>query len=326
MLRLRSLRWRLVARLPLEVAYAATIKANRDRTERYVLTQFSKGQHRDEDVAKFLGRVVPVVLASRRQVSAITDSFLAQKLSAQLGRKVRPRGPINTDALRGVDAADVYQRPYQAVWTDLSQSKPYDAAVRSGVERLTDIVRTDMQMAKTYTSQNVLSQTKGVTGFARVISGDKTCALCAIASTQRYSREDLLPIHPGCNCDVEPITADAPWDQEAMDSRLAGTHESVAERLGVSDDGGRNVGLGTGRDYTKLIATHTHGEIGPVLSVKGQHFTGPSQVAKAQAVPRLSMVDAQIKSYEDVLAKGGGTDWMREQMPRLQAERAALTQ
>jgi len=334
MLRSRSRLLWPVARLPLEVAYATTIKANRDRTEQFVLAQFTKGQHRDKDAAKFLANVVPVVLASRRQVSAITDSYLAQKLSKQLGRTVRPRGPINTDVLRGIDPAEVYQRPYQATWTALSEGKAYDMAVRAGTERLTDIVLTDLQMAKTYTAQDVLSNTKSVTGFSRVISGVNTCALCAIASTQRYSREDLLPIHPGCSCDVEPLTADSPWDQEAMDQRLADTHAAVEDRLGISDAGGRNVGLGTGRDYTKLIVTNNHGEIGPVLSVRGQHFTGPSQLTKAApgayspgalTPERLSSVNAQLASYEKTIANGGGTDWLREQIPRLTAERDSLT-
>lgn len=312
---------------PLDVAYRSAIKANRARTERFILEQFTRGQHRDADVTRFISTVVPVALASRRTVSALTDSYLAQRLTRQTGRPVRPRGPIDTAALRGVDATEVYQRPYQTVWQGLSEARSYEQAVQAGVERLADIVRTDLQMAKTYTSQDVLSSTRGVTGFAREISGDNTCALCAIASTQRYSRGDLLPIHPGCNCDVVPITEDSPWDQEAAQQRLADTHAEVERRLGVSDAGGRDVGLGTGRDYTKLVVTHSHGEIGPVLAVKGQRFTGPTQIAKFVDDPlaaRLRGLDAQIAGYERVLAEGGGTDWMRAQMPRLYAERTQL--
>ena len=272
-----------MARPPLEVAFRSTIAANRSRTERFVLSQF-KGQHRSGDRDEFLAKVVPVVLASRRQVSAITDSYLAQKLTRQLGRPVRPRGPIKTNDLRGVDASEVYQRPYVTVWTDLSHGKSYDQAVLAGVERLTDIVRTDLQMAKTYTSQNVLSNTKGVTGFAREISGVNTCALCAIASTQRYSREDLLPIHPGCSCDVVPIDDGNPWDQEAADQRLQDTHASVLEALGENDKAGRSAGLtkqftangAPVSDYQRVIVTNNHGEIGPVLGIRGQHFDGPS--------------------------------------------------
>lgn len=301
------------------------VQATRSRTERFAQAQFVKGQHRDADMAVFLAAVVPVVLASRRAISAMTDSYLSQTLSKQLGRPVRPRGPIDTDALRGVPAAAVYQRPFQSLWQKLSEGQSYEQAVRAGVERLADVVATDMQMAKTFTSQDVLSSTSGVRGFARVISGDNTCALCAIASTQVYSREDLMPIHPGCGCDVEPITADSPWDQEAANQRLADTHASVLERVGVADAGGRDVGLGTGRDYTKLIVTHSHGEIGPLLSVKGQHFTGPAKaIERAPAVSRLTMVDAQLKGYEDVLSSGGGTDWMRQQVTRLRNERDQL--
>lgn len=287
-----------------------------------MLAQFARGQHRDKDMARFIQAAVPVVLASRRQVSAMTDSYLSQTLTRQLGRPIRPRGPIDTDALRGVAAEDVYQRPYQAVWTALAGGSAYDAAVRAGTERLVDIVTTDMQMAKTFTSQDVLSTTSGVRGFARVISGDNTCALCAIASTQIYSREDLLPIHPNCSCDVEPLTAENPWDQDAMDARLEGTHDQIAQLTGLDP---KDIRSGRIPDYRKFTVTNSHGEIGPVLSVRGQHFTGPAQaLERAPAVSRLTMVDAQLKSYEDVLNSGGGTDWMRQQVTRLRSERDQL--
>jgi hypothetical protein len=31
--------------------------------------------------------------------------------------------------------------------------------------------------------------------------------------------------------------------------------------------------------YRDLIVTHHHGELGPVLAVRGQHFDGPGSIA-----------------------------------------------
>jgi hypothetical protein len=49
-------------------------------------------------------------------------------------------------------------------------------------------------------------------------------------------------------------------------------HEEIEKRFGISDRGGRRI------DYRKLLTVHEHGEIGPVLAVKGQHFAGPDQI------------------------------------------------
>ena len=95
------------------------------------------------------------------------------------------------------------------------------------------------------------------------------CALCYLASTQTYSTADLLPIHPGCDCGTAPVAAGM---RAQMDRNLSQTHEAVENRLGVSDSGGRLP------DYRKVLIVHEHGELGPVLAVRDQHFTGPGAI------------------------------------------------
>lgn len=259
----------------LDAAYNAQIKAIRTRLDAFAAARFMSGQYRDADMARFLKEVVPVVLASRRQVSALTDSYLSQVMTSQLGKRVAPRGPIDTNTLRGVDAKEVYTRPFVTVRTKLSTGMPFDAAVSAGSARLTDILLTDMQMAKTQTAQNVISNSgPQIIGYERTLSGNKSCALCVVASTQMYHKGDLMPIHPGCDCGVQPITRSRPFDSEAATQRLEDTHQSVFNLLGTKDSSAR------APDYRKLIATHEHGEIGPVLSIKGQKFTGPSVINK----------------------------------------------
>lgn len=252
----------------LDAAYAAQAKAIRTRVEAFASARFAAGQYRDADMARFVSQVAPVVLAGRRQVSALTDSYLTQVLKSA-GIKIPVGKPLDTDALRGVPVEEVLARPFVTV-----RSKIYDIgiddAVKAGSARLTDIILTDMQMAKTYTAQNVFGRTDGFKTFARVLSGGKNCGLCSVASTQEYHKEDLMPIHPGCDCGVEPITHDNPWNQEAADQRLTDTHAAVEERLGVSDSGAREP------DYRKQLIVQEHGEIGPVLAVRGQHFSGRS--------------------------------------------------
>ncbi len=48
-----------------------------------------------------------------------------------------------------------------------------------------------------------------VTGYRRVVRPELaksgSCGLCLVASTRRYLREDLMPMHSNCNCIIVPI-------------------------------------------------------------------------------------------------------------------------
>lgn len=244
----------------LDAAYVAQVKAIRARVEAFALARFAAGQHRDADLVRFVASVVPVVLAGRKQVSSLTDAYLSRMLG------VRPLGPIDTDALRGVDVREVYARPYVTVRTKLAEGLTYDAAISAGVARLADITLSDMQLAKTHTAKARFAGAP-IERYRRTLTGDKNCALCYLASTQTYAKADLLPIHPGCDCGVEPIAA---GDRTQMDADLAATHEAVEDRLGEADSGGR------APDYRKQLIVVQHGEMGPLLAVKGHHHQGAS--------------------------------------------------
>lgn len=244
----------------LDAAYVAQVKAVRSRVEAFALARFGAGEHRDADVARFVAQVVPVALAARRQVASLTDAYLSRVLG------IRSLGPIDTDSLRGVPADEVYARPYKTVWMKLSEGLTYDAAVSAGAARLVDITLADLQLAKTHAART-LYQSAGVERYIRTLTGNVNCALCYIASTQTYSTDDLLPIHPGCDCGTAPVTS---GDRADMDSNLTATHEAVEDRLGASDSGAR------APDYRKQLIVHEHGELGPVLAVRGQHFQGRS--------------------------------------------------
>jgi hypothetical protein len=264
----------------LDAAYSAQIKSIRLRLQTFALARFNAGQYRDVDLAKFIEQVTPVILAGRQQVAQLTDTYLTMQLQAMLGTKVPFKPPIDTSKLRGVDVTEVYARPFVTVRTKLAQGLTYDAAVQAGAARVMDLVATDMQMAKTHSANKVFTNSP-IQFYKRVLTGSKSCALCLIASTQHYRVKDLMPIHPGCDCGVEPLAPDTPrtWANDGSSKRvidpnsLGLTHDQVESFTGTYSLDGR------APDYRKLVVVHEHGEIGPVLALKGQKFTGPS-VAK----------------------------------------------
>lgn len=254
----------------LDQSYTSAVRQVRARVEAFALARFGAGQFRDPDLDRFVRAVVPIVLAGQRQISSLTDAYLAMVLSERVGRTIRSQGPLSEYPREGADPLEVYARPYVAVRTALSVGKSLDQARSEGVERLRDIARTDMQLAKTHTARRIFDRTPEVRAFRRTLTGSKNCALCYVASTQRYHREDLLPIHPGCDCGVDPITDTG--EQIIDRATLAQAHEAIQDRFGQAPSDARAI------DYRKAILTREHGELGPVLTVAEHRFTGPNAI------------------------------------------------
>ncbi|MFE6493427.1 hypothetical protein [Streptomyces sp. NPDC057748] len=233
------------------------------------------GSWRDTDVRRFERTALPGLLAGQRQVASLTATYLEQ-----LYREIDGNGrrvdldfdKVTGRALRDVDPEAVYRRPFKEVWAALGNDVSFDEALNRGAHRLETIAKTDLQLARTHTVREVGEQTPRFAYTVRELQGEYDCALCMIASTQRYLKRDLAPIHPGCDCLVKLVTADEDPGQVIDEEKLERIHDLVGEALGKSDRGGRAV------DYRKIIVANDHGEIGPVLGFRGQRFTGPDDI------------------------------------------------
>lgn len=262
------------------LAYQAAVEQVRARLVRVADTVWSGlGSYRDADIDRLVRMVVPHVRAGQIQVANLTAAyFRAVGATAAVDAAVVTGG-------RGVPAEEVYRRPGTMVYTELSQGKPVGDAIAAGRERLISLVTTDLQMSKVRQAQRSLTSA-GVTAFRRVLTGHENCALCVIASTQRYHRSDLMPIHPGCDCSVDSLPRGWNPDAQVIDQDLLDlTHSVISTKLGSSDYGGRDLGIGKtdsrGRplsDYTDLIVTHTHGEYGPTLAWRDEKFTSRADI------------------------------------------------
>lgn len=252
--------------------YDALSTSLRDRVIRFVLDAFdSLGSYRDEDAAEFIERVLPVVLAAQQTMGQITDAYLAAMIADMLGGAAAPVGVQLDRALRGVDPAEVYHRPFVTVYSALAAGHSYADAVAQGRTRLLSITETDLQLARTHAARQTMTRS-GARFFRRRLSGSRNCALCVIASTQRYRVENLMPIHPGCDCKPEPLPDRRDPGQVIDEALLREAHAAVAKEVGASDAGGR------APDYRKVIITREHGEYGPLLAIRRHDFTGPQDI------------------------------------------------
>lgn len=244
-------------------AYTAAALALRQRLLAVVLAYYGAQGYRSADA--FVAAVVPVALAAQGTMSALTSAYLSS-LMGTLATGV-PAALVTGQALRSVDPTEVYRRPYVQVWTDLAQGKPFDQAVIAGRQRAESIAVTDLQLAKTKTAQQVLKVSPArVTGYRRELGPDpKHCALCVLTSSRVYFKGDLLPLHPGCYCTPVPVLR----GEQVPEVDPAAVHDAIRSTLGDSYVNA------SGKGYRDLVVTHEHGELGPVLGVRDQAFTGP---------------------------------------------------
>lgn len=277
-------------------AYQQQTQALRDKLEAIITAAWvALGTYRAADMAKFTKQIVPIVAAAQRQMSSMTVGYLTVQTRALTGRsqgiRVNPAEVTGRAARNGVDPAEVYGRPFHLVWRQLEELPhvpgSIEQAIKAGLDRAVQTGATDLQLSKVQTSQRVVSLDKKVIGYRRVLEGVYSCGLCIVASTQLYHKDDLMPIHPGCDCAVQKAYA---YDGGAKLSaeRLAAAHATVADMFGSNSAAARRIPGAMNADgksvlYRDVIVTHPHQELGPVLAVRGASHKSLAELTKADS-------------------------------------------
>lgn len=244
------------------------------------------GSWHKPDAQRFAMAAVPMVEGAQSALANLTSNYVASVASEALRRPVAPPPiPLTARArLRLVDPGEVYQRPFVEAYTALKDGQQLDQALGKARVRLREVAEGDMQLTYAHASRAAmegLPERQRPTGWRRVLVGSENCAMCVLASTQRYHRENLNPIHPHCDCTVEPIYGPLGHDRVIEPQLLEQVHAAVLDLTGVVDRGGRAV------DYRHIMTqiTHTHGELGAMLARPGDRFTGPRRVLSGGHLP-----------------------------------------
>lgn len=243
------------------------------------------GSYDRPDIDRYAQRAAVAVTAAQRRMGTLTEVYLTRREALARGVNLRPQpvpaSLITDEAIRGVPAVDVYRRTGPTVWMALSAGTAYRQAVALGEKRALKMAVTDVQLAHTHTAA-WSGQRRGVRYFRRELESSAPCGKCVVASTQRYKQGNLLPIHPGCWCSVSEIYADVDPGQVIRPERLERVHQLLEEQFGA-----RSASAGefaTVRDrvisYNDVLVTHQHGELGPVLGVRGHDFTSAADLGR----------------------------------------------
>jgi hypothetical protein len=258
----------------LDLNYDAQVADVRARVGAYAKRLWNGSpSYRDADAERLIALLVPRVEAGQARIAQLTDAYIARVAASELGGGI-VRGlvaDVSTEALRGVSADEVYRRPFVTAYAELAQGATMTSAITLGGSRLASIVDTGMQLARTHSARQAGGRV-GVKTWRRELTGRENCGLCAVASTRRYYRGDLMPIHGHCDCIPKPWFGDSS-EQAAEPTLLAQLRTVVQSALPADRAAAFAEGAGSVGDFAGLVSTHTHGELGPVLGWSWQQFT-----------------------------------------------------
>lgn len=228
-----------------------------------------------QQLSAFTRRASIVLRNAEVATGQLTEAYLRQVLR-QLSITVPAQRLVALPVSLRADVApeQVLLRPAATVRYLRSRDEPRSAALQAGLDRLLAIGATNLQLALSQSTVQTLSSVDGVRGYRRILrpylSRGGSCGLCVAAADRVYGKRALLPIHARCKCAVMPVT-------RAGDPGL---------QLNVADLG-RLYGDAGGTEAARLKRTRyrveQHGELGPVLVLKGHDFRTADQAEEAAA-------------------------------------------
>lgn len=213
------------------------------------------------------------------------------------------------------DPLEVWQRPVgQWIWARRNGGSLLEQRTALN-DYLEDLGRTDVQVAERDEAQHLYESRTEITGYRRVIhpemSASGTCGLCIAASSRFYHRGDLLDIHDRDHCTTMGVTAD-------FDPGLRINADDLKKLYAAAGGNTAEVLANT------RIRTVEHGELGPVLIKRGDHFRTakeagrpeyvkptPASVAASSARNLVSANTAYSSAqqhYDEFLASHPGSD------------------
>lgn len=248
------------------------------------------GSYRDYDIPTFISRTQPIVQAGQSRAVSLTAAFTSKRLG------VAPVG-ISFDQVRlqvrnGLPAEQVYRRPFITTWSSLSDDESLDSAVSNGAVRAGSISAMDVLLASTaamaiygFMSSKSGSGAGRVYGWVRESAAD-CCDFCDVLDGVVTGPSEPMPVHNNCNCSASPLASRSDF-REARD----------ASRTAAAD-----------RDDITVV--EQHGELGRVISKRGENFYSPLQQAH-DARERIEILDvpkdtkvAVMRLYNESLAGG----------------------
>jgi hypothetical protein len=225
----------------------------------------------------WVARAGSVDRAYRLSAAQLAQAYVANVETAMTGQpfsgQVIDPQEVASAVRNGVPMEDQWMRPMVRLRTLLG-SRPLGEALMAARQYAAAQQATNTQLAEREGARAAMATSQRIVGYRRVTDGN-ACQFCLLASTQRYHFSALMPLHGGsCGCTTVPIIGSKDPGR-VIDKELHTRLKSAG--LDIKDDTDLEA------EYSRTVVVQEHGELGPVLAMKGQNFTGPSDITMTPA-------------------------------------------
>lgn len=233
-----------------------------------------------EKIRTYAEKLSREIQSLQRLAANSANAYQARTLTQLTGKTVSPVARVDVSTVRGPDItpAGVYGRLANNYRYLISTGLDEATAIQQVIQRAETVAEADVMLAvRAQTTKNLTANTK-VIGYRRVVHPEfaqsgASCGLCIVAATRFYKKAELMPIHDHCHCETVGIVDGADPGDEINKIDL----NDVYERVGSKG----------ARDLKRTrFQIRQHGELGPVLTYKGQNFRGPDLVSDDTEVDR----------------------------------------
>lgn len=243
-------------------------------------------------------------LSAQAMAAAALVQYVAQVTATLTGQRRVPAVAVEPPAVRnGADLTVVHARPARVYRETFALTGDVDLATRRAADRAVELTETDIMLAARQAELAAMERLQ-VKRYRRVLrpelSESGPCGLCVVAADRIYTIGELMPLHGRCKCEVMPLVAGAD-----VGARL---NREDLQRIYAA------AGSTAAADLKRTrVQVNEHGELGPVLTVRGQTFTGPDDLGTPPAgrelrEQRLAKLQNVLQLLEGQSADGQDVD------------------
>jgi hypothetical protein len=146
-------------------------------------------------------------MAALSTAAQVTQTRLLVSMSSYIvGSRVAtpPLDTVTGDAVRGGSIVNSWRIPFYSLWQGFTAGLSQAALVQQGRDDVVTQAVTDLSLSQRSAMSAIGQQRDDIIGYWRVPSPGSACEFCTEIADQLYHTEDLMPVHPGCECTVEP--------------------------------------------------------------------------------------------------------------------------
>lgn len=213
--------------------YQARLLAVRDRLARDLRREWESVSVEDFDATYDTVAVSDLITAAQQEGVRISEGYLAAFLSTELGRRVAgPSVSIEIGLTRAArPLADAARGPIIGVKMAIGEGVSPEEALEAGLPNLLRVGDVAADHAARAALTAGMAADDRINGWRRAIRG--TCGACLGAATgARHDAEEMIEVHPGCQCVQEPTVRNV---RERV-PRLSGAQVFAAMSTADQDD------------------------------------------------------------------------------------------